>query len=247
VGTADRGRLPGVDRAAPLTIPVTPTAPQSTGRPFRVALTGGIASGKTTVADLFAARGVPLVDTDVIAREVVEPGRPVLAAVAAAFGSDVLDADGRLDRRRLREIIFSDATARARLEAILHPAIRAEMERQSAAAAQAGPYQVLVIPLLAEGGRRDHVDRVLVVDAPETVQVERLMARDAVTREQAQASLRAQAQRETRLGIADDVVLNTGRIEDLREQVAALHERYVKLAAASRDGTVVPPNGDAAQ
>jgi dephospho-CoA kinase len=226
---------------------VTPTAPQSTGRPFRVALTGGIASGKTTVADLFAARGVPLVDTDVIAREVVEPGRPVLAAVAAAFGSDVLDADGRLDRRRLREIIFSDATARARLEAILHPAIRAEMERQSAAAAQAGPYQVLVIPLLAEGGRRDHVDRVLVVDAPETVQVERLMARDAVTREQAQASLRAQAQRETRLGIADDVVLNTGRIEDLREQVAALHERYVKLAAASRDGTVVPPNGDAAQ
>jgi dephospho-CoA kinase len=226
---------------------VTPTAPQSTGRPFRVALTGGIASGKTTVADLFAARGVPLVDTDVIAREVVEPGRPALAAVAAAFGSDVLDADGRLDRRRLREIIFSDATARARLEAILHPAIRAEMERQSAAAAQAGPYQVLVIPLLAEGGRRDHVDRVLVVDAPETVQVERLMARDAVTREQAQASLRAQAQRETRLGIADDVVLNTGRIEDLREQVAALHERYVKLAAASRDGTVVPPNGDAAQ
>jgi dephospho-CoA kinase len=100
---------------------------------------------------------------------------------------------------------------------------------------------------LAEGGRRDHVDRVLVVDAPETLQVERLMTRDAVTREQAQASLRAQAQRETRLGIADDVVTNTGRIEDLREQVAALHERYVKLAAASREGKVVPPNGHTAQ
>ena len=217
--------------------------PQPTSRAFRVALTGGIASGKTTVANLFAAHGIPLVDTDLIAREVVEPGQPVLGAVARAFGDDVLCPDGRLDRRLLREIIFDDPTARARLEAILHPAIRAEMERQSAAAAQAGPYQVLVIPLLAEGGRRDHVDRVLVVDAPETVQVERLMARDSVTREQAQASLRAQAKRETRLGIADDVVTNTGQIEDLREQVAALHERYVQLAAEK----VVPPNGHAAQ
>jgi dephospho-CoA kinase len=226
---------------------VTSPAQQPAPRPFRVALTGGIASGKSTVANLFAAHGVPLIDTDVIAREVVEPGQPALAAVAKAFGSDVLDPDGRLDRRRLREIIFSDATARARLEAILHPAIRAAMERQSVAATQAGPYQVLVIPLLAEGGRRDHVDRILVVDAPETVQIERLMARDAVTREQAEASLRAQAQRATRLGIADDVVTNTGRIEDLREQVAALHERYVKLAVASRARPVVPPNGHAAQ
>jgi len=223
------------------------TAPPPPCRPFRIALTGGIARGKSTVANLFAAHGVPLIDTDVIAREVVEPGQPALAAVAKAFGNDVLDADGRLDRRRLREVIFRDAAARARLEAILHPAIRAAMERQSVAAAQAGPYQVLVIPLLAEGGRRDHVDRVLVVDTPETVQVERLMARDAVTREQAEASLRAQAQRATRLGIADDVVTNTGRVEDLREQVAALHERYVKLAAASRARQVVPPNGHAAQ
>ena len=210
---------------------MTSTEHQPTSRPFRVALTGGIASGKTTVANLFATHGVPLIDTDLIAREVVEPGQPALTAVVQAFGSDVLDPDGRLDRRRLRAIIFSDATARARLEAILHPAIRAEMERQSVAAAQAGPYQVLVIPLLAEGGRRDHVDRVLVVDTPETVQVERLMARDAVTREQAEASLRAQAQRATRLSIADDVVTNKGRIDDLREQVAALHERYVQLAA----------------
>ena len=226
---------------------MTSTAQPQAPRPFRVALTGGIASGKSTVANLFAAHGVPLIDTDVIAREVVEPGQPALTAVAKTFGSDVLDPDGRLDRRRLREIIFSDATARARLEAILHPAIRAAMERQSVAATEAGPYQVLVIPLLAEGGRRDHVDRVLVVDTPETVQVERLMARDAVTREQAEASLRAQAQRATRLGIADDVVTNTGQIEDLREQVAALHERYVKLAAASRARPVVPPNGHAAQ
>ncbi len=161
-------------------MPATPAA-----APFRVALTGGIASGKTTVARLFAARGVPLIDTDVIAREVVEPGQPALDAVVAAFGPEVLGPDGRLDRRRLRDIVFADAAARGRLESILHPAIRAEMERQSRAAAVVGPYQVLVIPLLAEGGRRDHVDRVLVVDAPEIVQLERLMARDAVTREQA--------------------------------------------------------------
>ena len=212
---------------------------QPASRAYRVALTGGIASGKTTVANLFAAHGVPLVDTDLIAREVVEPGQPALAAVVATFGADVLDQEGRLDRRRLREIIFGDAAARGRLEAILHPAIRAEMERQSAAAADAGPYQLLVIPLLAEGGRRNHVDRVLVIDTPESVQVARLMARDAVTREQAEASLRAQAARTARLGIADDVVTNTGRIEDLRDQVDALHLQYVNFAREKR--SLVPP------
>ena len=212
---------------------------QPASRAYRVALTGGIASGKTTVANLFAAHGVPLVDTDLIAREVVEPGQPALAAVVATFGADVLDQEGRLDRRRLREIIFGDAAARGRLEAILHPAIRAEMERQSAAAADAGPYQLLVIPLLAEGGRRNHVDRVLVIDTPESVQVARLMARDAVTREQAEASLRAQAARTARLGIADDVVNNTGRIEDLRDQVDALHLQYVNFAREKQ--SLVPP------
>ena len=212
---------------------------QPATRVYRVALTGGIASGKTTVANLFAAHGVPLVDTDLIAREVVEPGQPALAAVVAAFGSDVLDQEGRLDRRRLREIVFGDAAARRRLEAILHPAIRAEMERQSAAAADAGPYQILVIPLLVEGGRRDHVDRVLVVDTPESVQVARLMARDAVTREQAEASLRAQAARTARLDFADDVVTNTGRFEDLRDQVDALHSKYVNFAREQQ--ALTPP------
>jgi dephospho-CoA kinase len=198
-------------------------------QPFRVALTGGIASGKSTVADLFAALGVPVIDTDVIAREVVEPGQPALAAITAAFGPEVLDAEGRLDRRRMRAQIFADPDARRRLEAILHPAIRAEMERQSRAAG--GAYQVLVIPLLAEGGRRDHVDRVLLVDVPEALQVERLMTRDGVSREQAQASLAAQARRTARLALADDVVRNTGHVEDLREQLAALHENYLQLAA----------------
>ena len=198
--------------------------------PFRVALTGGIASGKSTVASLFAALGVPVIDTDVIAREVVEPGQPALAAVVAAFGSEVLGSDGRLDRRRLRERIFTDAGARQRLNAILHPAIRAEMERQSRAAG--GEYQVLVIPLLTEGGRRDHIDRVLLVDVPEALQVERLMMRDAVSREQAQASLNAQATRAERLAMADDVLRNSGQPDELRDRVAELHGKYRTLAGA---------------
>ena len=198
-------------------------------QPFRVALTGGIASGKSTVADLFAALGVPVIDTDVIARQVVEPGQPALAEIAATFGPDVLDADGRLDRRRMRERIFTDPDAKRRLEAILHPAIRAEMERQSMAAQ--GPYQVLVIPLLTEGGRRDHVDRVLLVDVPEELQIQRLMMRDGVSHEQAQASLNAQATRAQRLALADDVIRNTGRVDGLRTQVAELHGKYLRLAA----------------
>jgi dephospho-CoA kinase len=202
------------------------TSPQ----PFRVALTGGIASGKSTVADLFAALGIPLIDTDLIAREVVEPGQPALASIVRAFGPEVLDAAGCLDRRRMRERIFADPTARQRLEAILHPAIRAEMERQSRVAG--GPYQVLVIPLLTEGRRRDHVDRVLLVDVPEALQVERLMGRDGVSREQAQASLDAQATRAERLAIADDVIQNAGRVDDLKQQVRALHEKYLQFATA---------------
>lgn len=212
----------------------TSPTPSPDAGPFRVALTGGIASGKTTVADLFAARGVTLIDTDVLAREVVEPGEPALERVIAEFGPGVLGPDGRLDRRRLRETIFGSAEARRTLESILHPAIRAAMEQRSRATAAAGPYQVLVIPLLAEGGRRDHVDRVLVVDAPEDVQISRLMARDRVSEEQARASLRAQAQRSARLAMADDVVTNTGRIEDLVAQVDALHAKYLNAAGAKR-------------
>jgi dephospho-CoA kinase len=198
--------------------------------PFRVALTGGIASGKSTVADLFAALGVPVIDTDMIARQVVEPDQPALAQVVAEFGAEVLDATGRIDRRRMRERIFADPDAKRRLESILHPAIRAEMARQSLAAH--GPYQVLVIPLLTEGGSRDHVDRVLLVDVPEELQIQRLMMRDGVSHGQAQASLNAQATRAERLAMADDVVRNDGRVDELREAVAALDAKYRGLAGA---------------
>ena len=196
--------------------------------PFRVALTGGIASGKSTVADLFARHGVPLIDTDVIAREVVEPGQPALAEIVSVFGPAVLDGEGRMDRRRMRDYVFNDPAARKRLEGILHPAIRAEMERQSAAAR--GPYQVLVIPLLTESGRRDHIDRVLVVDAPEELQIARLMQRDHVQREQALAALAAQAKRDARLEFADDVIVNDGDPAALTARVDALHREYLRLA-----------------
>jgi dephospho-CoA kinase len=196
---------------------------------LRIGLTGGIASGKSAVADAFARRGVAIVDTDVIAREVVEPGRPALAAVVAAFGADVLGADGRLDRRALRRLVFADPALRRRLEAILHPAIRAEMQRQAAAAA--GPYVVIAIPLLVENRLQQQVDRVLVVDCPPDVQLGRLLARDSETPDGARAILAAQATRDERLAVADDVVANDGSLDDLDARVGALHRRYLELAA----------------
>jgi dephospho-CoA kinase len=201
---------------------------------LRIGLTGGIASGKSTVAGLFAAHGVPILDTDQIARDVVEPGEPALDAVVAAFGQTVLAPDGRLDRRALRARVFTDASARARLEAILHPVIRAELARRSAAAG--GPYQVWVIPLLVEGDRVDHVDRVLVVDCPAEVQLARLRARDGETEASARAMVAAQASRERRLAAADDVILNDGAQEDLAARVAELDAKYRALAAAGPGG-----------
>lgn len=203
-------------------------------RPLRIGLTGGIASGKSLVAGLFARHGVPVLDTDQIARDVVEPGQPALAEIAAAFGAAVIAPDGHLDRRALRGRVFADPAARRRLEAILHPRIRAELERRSAAAG--GPYQLLVIPLLVEGAGRTPLDRVLVVDCPEELQLARLRARDGETEAGARAILEAQASRSERLAAADDVVVNDGPPEVLAAAVAALDARYRALAA-TRDPT----------
>ena len=198
------------------------------GNPLRIGLTGGIASGKSTVADLFADLGAPVIDTDVIAREVVEPGQPALADIEQRFGAGVIDDGGRLDRRALRDIIFSDEEARLDLEAILHPRIGAETRRQAEAAG--GNYQLIVVPLLVGSKLIEFVDRVLVVDCDEETQIKRLLARDAESVEQARRILAAQASREERLSIADDVILNSGSLDNTREQVKALHASYQQLA-----------------
>jgi dephospho-CoA kinase len=194
----------------------------------RIALTGGIASGKSTVAQLFMALGAQLIDTDQIARTVVATGTPALAQITARFGNKVLQADGALDRRQLRGIVFADATAKADLEAITHPAIRAEVARQSAAAT--GLYQLIAIPLLVETGTQSQYDRVLVVDCPVDAQLTRLMLRDGITRAAAEQMIAAQASREERRSLADDIIENTGDIADLATQVEALHRSYLQLA-----------------
>jgi dephospho-CoA kinase len=204
---------------------------------LRIGLTGGIASGKSTVAQRFIELGVPVIDADEAARAVVEPGQPGLAEVIQKFGVGVLDAGGRLDRRVLRDLIFSDPALRRDLEGILHPLIHAEMEHRSAAAA--GPYLVMAIPLLVEGGRRDRIDRILVVDVDEGAQVKRVMARDSATLEQAHAILAAQASRAVRLKAADDVLVNSGTVSELRQKVDGLHRRYLELAAGTPPPEVI--------
>ena len=198
---------------------------------FTVGLTGGVGSGKSTVADCFAAHGVPVIDTDVIARELTAPGGAALDAIRAAFGETVMQTDGTLDRAALRRLVFTDADARRQLEGILHPRIRQVVEQTLAALA--APYVLIVIPLLVEtGGYRDLLNRVLVVDCPEDLQIARVMARSGLSRDEAMTILAAQASRAERLAVADDVLVNTASSEALRACVAALHQRYQTLANA---------------
>lgn len=199
---------------------------------FRVGLTGGIASGKSTVARLFAALGVPVIDTDELSREVVAPGSPLLPRIVARFGESVITADGTLDRAALRSVVFADPQARADLEALTHPAILDAMRTRTRHAG--GPYQLLVIPLLVETGLRNEVDRVLVVDADEDLRVRRLQARDGATHAEARALLAAQVARDTRLAAADDVIVNDGDLHALRDQVETLHAKYVALSRQAR-------------
>ncbi len=180
---------------------------------------------------MFAELGVAVIDTDIIARQVVQPGQPALDAIRERFGDAVFDTEGRLDRAALRRRVFAENEARRDLEAILHPRIGAEARRQALAAP--GPYQLIVVPLLVGSPLLDFVDRVLVVDCSEETQIARLLARDAESEEQARRMLAAQASREQRLAIADDVIRNDGSLDDLQRQVLRLDRRYRQLAARS--------------
>ena len=192
---------------------------------LRIGLTGGIGSGKTAASDHLARLGAEVIDTDLLSRELVEPGQPALAEIVAGFGEQVLDHDGRLDRSRLRRLVFSDPAARQRLEGILHPRIRdvmlARAERSPA------PYVVFVIPLLLETGQQVLVDRVLLIDVPEDLQRARVAARDRLDDAQIDAILQAQTDRETRLRSADDIVCNDGDIAKLHAAIEKIHRKYL--------------------
>ncbi|MEW6169756.1 MAG: dephospho-CoA kinase [Pseudomonadota bacterium] len=195
-----------------------------------VGLTGGVASGKSTVESMFAALGVPVLDADRVAREVVAPGAPALAEIAAEFGAGMLQPDGTLDRRRMRERVFADPAERRKLEAITHPHIRARM--RDWLAAQTGPYCMLSVAILVEARMQTLVDRVLVIDVPESVQAQRLRARDQVSAELAAQMLAAQLPRAQRLAAADDVLENTAGLDHIQACVERLHRFYLGIAAA---------------
>lgn len=196
---------------------------------FSVGLTGGIGCGKSTVADLFAALGATIVDTDVIAHALTAPQGAAMPAIVAEFGPDFAQPDGALDRARMRTLVFSDASARARLEAILHPRIRAATE--AAGQAATGAYVIYVVPLLIESGSwRERVTRVLAIDCSEDTQVARVMQRSQLSADEVRAIMATQVTRARRLAEADDVVDNDSGLDTLRAQVQALHERYLALS-----------------
>lgn len=197
---------------------------------FTIGLTGGIGSGKSAAAERFAELGVPVIDTDVIAHALTRPDSRALDAIRASFGEAVIAADGSLDRPMLRRRVFGDPAARRQLEAILHPLILHEVKTRLAALS--APYAVAVIPLLVETGAYDSLlDRIAVVDCPEELQIARTVARSGLTREEVSAILAAQATRRARLAAADDVIVNTGTLAALRDEIDALHQRYLTLAA----------------
>jgi dephospho-CoA kinase len=197
-------------------------------RALRIGLTGGIASGKSLVANMFVKLGADLVDADQVAREVVAPGEPALSAIRDTFGAEFLTARGELDRAALRKLVFADPDKRRALDALLHPLIRARLLARLAEAR--GPYAIVAVPLLVETDFAALVDRVAVVDCPESLQIERLMRRDSIPRAEAAATIAAQADRATRLRAAHDVIDNSGDVEITRRQVAQLHHRYLELA-----------------
>lgn len=195
-----------------------------------IALTGGIGSGKSTIADALAARGAGVIDTDIIARELTEPGQPTLDAIAATFGGHLIDSNGRLDRDALRALVFTDPDARSRLEAILHPRIKDRMLEQLAALS--APYAVLVIPLLFETNQNTLADRILVVDVTEKAQRERVRRRSGLTDSEINRIIASQISRTERLARADDILDNNGDPPGLLAQVEQIHRKYIALAAS---------------
>ncbi len=196
-----------------------------------VGLTGGIGSGKSTIADMFADLGVPIIDMDRIARQIVEPAQPALVQIKQAFGEKIVDVNGHLNRQQLSKIIFDSAEKRHQLEAILHPLIRQETERQLAELKAA--YCIVVIPLLLESNQRNLVDRILVVDVSESLQITRTMQRDKISAVQARKILAAQVQRDSRLNAADDVIDNSFEMDDIRARVKELDQQYRALSENS--------------
>ncbi len=194
---------------------------------LKVGLTGGICSGKSTVSNIFSSLGVPIIDSDIIAREVVEPGEAGLEQIVTHFGENTLNPDGTLNRKQMRNLVFDNSEARKELENILHPLIRRRSDEQLAKLNT--PYAILSIPLLVETGLTSAVDRVLVVDCPEEIQIERICRRDGTTPEQARAILESQSSRSKRLEAADDIIDNSQPLEDLRGIVDSLHKKYLSL------------------
>jgi len=198
---------------------------------FVVGITGGIGSGKTTVAKLFETLGASLIDTDEIAHELTQPGAPAVDRIRALFGEQYVDAEGALHRSEMRALVFQDPEAKRKLEAILHPLVRSEVAARIDSAR--GPYVLLVIPLLVEtGGYPELIKRVLVVDCDEHLQVARTVQRSALPQQQVEAIMATQASREERLRAADDVIVNNAGLSELAEQVKRLHAHYLQLAAA---------------
>lgn len=198
-----------------------------------VGLTGGIASGKSLVASAFEKLGIDVIDADQVARDIVEPGQPALAEIAERFGASVIGNDGTLLRRELRNIVFNDEDARQALEGITHPRIRIELARRRDTSKT--EYCILVVPLLIKSGMNDLVDRVLVIDAPEAIQLERLVSRDNIDEALAHKMIAAQDTRANRLAAADDVLINTGPRKDIADLAAALHAGYSRLASREID------------
>ncbi len=196
--------------------------------PFCVALTGGIGSGKSTVSDLFLEKGVPIIDSDIVSRKIVEPGQPALKKIISFFGNKVLNEEGTLNRKKLKDIIFNDTNLRKKRESFLHPSIYNEIDKQISLLSE--PYCIVVIPLLFETNMADHFDRILLVDVPEEVQIERTVKRDKLSHDEVINIINTQQKRDKRIKHADDIIDNTVKNDELRSIVDTLHTKYLELA-----------------